>query len=420
MSLRIPNLPLSCLSLAVVLSFLFGVPRNSQAQDPWYHSYEEGVAAIGSEEWEEAVRLLTLSMNDGPAQGRNVRTYGVRFVDFLPGYYLAIAHYNLGQYEQAVEQLDDVLRNRTIDEGDDEFPAAQELLERAHLALRAQRSVEPSGTPDAEPSGEAPVAPASRGAAAVATSSAPAYSRGRYVALAIGNQDYQHFPSLETPVTDARAVAELLEQSYGFQTRVIENASRADILDGIDETMTTLSEDDSLLIFYAGHGILDDESNEGYWLPVTAQPDRRSEWLSNGELRNILRRSPAKHVLVIADSCFSGTLTRAVRVGRSFDMDLDRYYEKLASQKSRTALTSGGLEPVDDGGGGKHSIFASSLLAALENNDKPILEAELLHTEITRDVVLNSTAGQQPLYSDVRNTGHENGDFLFIRTSPPQ
>jgi hypothetical protein len=73
---------------------------------------------------------------------------------------------------------------------------------------------------------------------------------------------------------------------------------------------------------------------------------------------------------------------------------------------------------MDDGGGGGHSIFTSSLLRALEGNDKPILEAELLHTQIKRDVVLNSTGGQQPLYSDVRNTGHENGDFLFIRMAP--
>jgi len=357
---------------------------------------------------------------NGPPQGRGVRTYGVRFVDFLPGYYLAIAHYNLGKYEEAVEALSDILGNRIIEDGDDEFPAAQELLARAELALRAGRGLESakaSGMPAGTEEPDSP--PASRGAVPV-TGAVPAYSRGRYIALAIGNQDYQHFPVLTTPIADARELTEVLERWYGFETRLVENAGRADILDAIDDTMDALSANDSLLIFYAGHGVLDEASNEGYWLPATAQPDRRSEWLSNSEIRNTLRRSPAKHVLVISDSCFSGTLTRAVRVGRPFDIDLDRYYEKLASQKSRTALTSGGLEPVDDGGGGGHSVFTSSLLRALETNDKPILEAELLHPEIKRDVVLNLSGGQQPLYSDVRNTGHENGDFLFIRTAAPQ
>ena len=409
--------------LAIVFCGASALCGSSRAQDPWYRSYEKGLAAIEAEQWEQAIGLLSSAVEHGPESGRSVRTYGVRFVDFLPEYYLALAEYNLGSYEDAAGRLSDVLSDRLIKEGDEEYPAARELFERAELALRASRGRQAesnSGPPvEAEP-GVVSDTLGSRGARAVARTATPAYARGRSFALGIGNEAYEYFPSLETPIEDAQAVLEVLERSYGFETRFVENASRADILDAVDETMSGLSADDSLLLFYAGHGVLDEESNEGYWLPVTAQPDRRSEWLSNGEIRNILRRSPARHVLVIADSCFSGTLTRAVKIGNNFETDLDRYYEKLASQKSRTAMTSGGLEPVDDGGGGGHSIFASSLLRALTNNDKPILEAELLHSEITRDVVLNSTGGQQPLYSDVRNTGHENGDFLFIRTAPQQ
>lgn len=405
---------------AEALAVLVMLTASVEAQDPWYRSYEKGVAAVEAGDWDEAFRLLSTAVESGPEPGRSVRTYGVRFVDFLPGYYLAIAEYNRGNYEAAAESVNEVLTARIIKEGDDEYAAARELLERAELANRAQRGLEARNAPSSEPdAAEPPDAARSRGARAVARSTAPAYTRGRYIALGIGNEAYQHFPTLETPIEDTKAVLEVLATEYGFETRFLENASRADILDAVDDAIGTLSDDDSFLLFYAGHGVLDEESNEGYWLPVTAQSDRRSEWLSNSEIRNMLRRLPAKHVLVVADSCFSGTLTRAVRVGRAFESDLDRYYEKLASQKSRTALTSGGLEPVDDGGGGGHSVFASSFLRALEDNDKPILEAEVLHTEITRNVVLNSTGGQQPLYSDVRNTGHENGDFLFIRTKPP-
>jgi hypothetical protein len=64
--------------------------------------------------------------------------------------------------------------------------------------------------------------------------------------------------------------------------------------------MSKLSADDSLLIFYAGHGVLDESSNEGYWLPVTAEPDRRSEWLSNDEIRNILVRTLTPACMAIA------------------------------------------------------------------------------------------------------------------------
>ncbi len=53
---------------------------------------------------------------------------------------------------------------------------------------------------------------------------------GRYHALVIGNNDYLLLPKLETAVGDAEAVAELLRTHYGFEVRLLRNATRADIL----------------------------------------------------------------------------------------------------------------------------------------------------------------------------------------------
>jgi hypothetical protein len=75
-------------------------------------------------------------------------------------------------------------------------------------------------------------------------------------------------------------------------------------------------------------------------------------------------------------------------------------------------LVSGGLEPVEDGLGGDHSVFAKALLDVLKDN-RGTIEGERLFMQIQRPVMLE--ANQTPQYSDIRFAGHEGGDFLFIR-----
>ncbi len=57
----------------------------------------------------------------------------------------------------------------------------------------------------------------------------PEIEFGRYHALVIGNNDYQHLRNLATAVGDADAVATLLEEKYGFQVTKLINATRRDI-----------------------------------------------------------------------------------------------------------------------------------------------------------------------------------------------
>ena len=116
----------------------------------------------------------------------------------------------------------------------------------------------------------------------------------------------------------------------------------------------------------------------------------------------------AKHVMVVADSCYSGTLTRSIKPeNRTPD-----YIERMASKRTRVVLSSGGLEPVTDAGGGKHSLFAAQFLRALEENHS-ILDGTHLFEIVRKNVMLN--ADQTPQYSDIRRAGHEGGDFLFVR-----
>jgi uncharacterized caspase-like protein len=236
---------------------------------------------------------------------------------------------------------------------------------------------------------------------------------GRYHALVIGNNAYTDLSPLKTAINDAMAVAELLRTAYGFTSTLLTNATREEIIAALDFLRATLTEQDNLLLYYAGHGVLDTSEERGYWLPVNAQQGSRVHWISNTTITDALRAMAAKHILVVADSCYSGTLVRGIDVvlppsgaARS------TYLSRIAQRRSRTVLTSGGLEPVADSGGGEHSVFAKAFLAALQDN-QDVLDGQQLFSLIRRPVILN--AAQTPEYTDMRYAGHEGGDFLFVR-----
>lgn len=232
---------------------------------------------------------------------------------------------------------------------------------------------------------------------------------GNYHALIIGNNRYQNLPALESAGFDARQLAEILKTDYGFETNLLLDATREQIVSALNEYRKQLSDDDNLLIYYAGHGWVDSDADEGYWLPVDAEQANLANWVSNASLTSTIRAMEAKHVLVIADSCYSGKLTR----GATPQIRSPEYFTRMSSKRARTALTSGGLEPVlDSGGTDGHSVFASALFRALNENER-IVDMSQLFSVIRRRVALD--ADQVPEYGDIRRAGHDGGDFVFVR-----
>ena len=84
----------------------------------------------------------------------------------------------------------------------------------------------------------------------------------------------------------------------------------------------------------------------------------------------------------------------------------------MVLKRTRVALTSGGLEPVANKGGDGHSPFANAFIAALEESDA-LIDGAQLFGKMRRPVLLS--ADQTPDYADVRQAGHDGGDFLFVR-----
>ena len=256
--------------------------------------------------------------------------------------------------------------------------------------------------------------------ALVLKSAAPAPTGAKHdYALVIGIDHYSDpkIGDLLTALNDATGVESLLRGSYGFETQILPYPTRARILGAINQYRKTLGPDDSLLIYYAGHGYFDQDTGKAYWLPSDSQPDDNTNWIDADSVTANLKIMPARHVLIVSDSCYSGTFggERLAPVSQksAADSDRERYLSNVDQRKSRLLLASGANEPVLDGGGdGKHSIFASVFLEALEQMPSGKFTAQELFDGYIQERV-GGRSKQLPQYSPLRNSGHDGGGFIF-------
>jgi len=251
----------------------------------------------------------------------------------------------------------------------------------------------------------------------------PDLNLGEYHALLIGNSRYQNLPQLSTPGNDVERLRDILENRYGFRVTVLENATRYEILSALNDFRARLTTDDNLLIFYAGHGDLDKGNMRGHWLPVDAEPESTANWVSNVAITDIVNVMNARQVMLIVDSCYSGTLTRSSisRIdGALTDAERETWLKVLAEKRARVVLTSGGLAPVLDAGGGKHSVFAKALITVLANNTELLAGRSLYQAVAARVAYAASTYEfeQIPQYAPIARAGHEAGDFFLLPARP--
>lgn len=233
---------------------------------------------------------------------------------------------------------------------------------------------------------------------------------GSYYALLIGNSNYQLDElDLVRPAEDVRILFNTLTNFYQFDEKniiTLLNSDRNEILQELYNLRKTVNADDNLLIFYAGHGIWDEQVSQGYWWPVDAVPDNPSNWLSNSDLREQIRGINSAHTLLISDACFSGGIfrTRGAETIRNASRDIQLLYR----MRSRRAMTSGTMSTVPD-----KSVFFDYLIKYLTENQNKFISSSDLFTKIRTSVLNNSLTVPQD--GVILNTGDEGGDFIFIK-----
>ena len=388
-------------SFLVVLSCLLAAPCTAGAASPSAFANSPCFtqpAGAPAQPCERLAREVSHDIHMARALGDELERTG-RYADAVIAYQIALTtHPNRRDLLQGLIRARGMTRSVALLSPTQNATPTQVVASTATPAKQPEPATPPAATPATPkppPTSPPPAQP-------------PAPAEGRYYALVIGNEAYRNFTPLRSPLADANAMASVLGRDYGFIVRSLHNATRYEMLSALSRLRREATENDHVLIYYAGHGYLDEETSRGYWLPVDAERDNVANWVSTNDVTDVLAGLQARHALILADSCFSGSLLRSdptVEIDERQSM-----LRKLASRRSRSIMTSGGLEPVIDNGAGKHSIFAAALLKALSSNRQP-LEAGRLFVEIRDRVSLN--AAQTPQYAPLRNAGHDGGDFIF-------
>ncbi len=235
----------------------------------------------------------------------------------------------------------------------------------------------------------------------------------RKLALLIGINKYddKRVPELGGAVPDARAVRDLLEGRLGYETTVVENANRETLIRAFNKLAMEADANDSVIVYYAGHGevVPVNGVDVGYWLPADVNPDEPKTWMSNSDIARMVAAIGARQLMLISDSCYSGTLAGSEKV----QLDQRTDAADLLKRKAAVVLSSGGNEPVADEGRDGHSVFAWHFMRAIEGLDQWQVGTNVF--ERVRAAVVKDFP-QTPQYGASRTAGHQgNTDYLFER-----
>ncbi len=237
----------------------------------------------------------------------------------------------------------------------------------------------------------------------------PEIQRKIVIAFGINNYADQEIQPLDNAVLDANAVSNAFGESLGYEVRVVENPTKADIIRTLNQLSTEIQKNDSVIVYYAGHGFKLDETGLGYWIPSDGSADDPKNWISNADISKMLASIGANQVAMISDSCYSGAFTKE----KKFEFTTqDVKPDEVLTKRSVVVMSSGGDEPVVDAGGkGGHSIFATQLMEAIQSVDKWQAGNSVFGAV---QAAVHKKFPQQPQYGAAVSAGHQvGGDYLF-------
>ena len=307
----------------------------------------------------------------------------------------AIADYNRAKYMDAFATLDLL---ELCDLTNDFIIERQELRRQIMDALRA---------------------PQNPGATSGASSPADVLDReNKDIALFFAIDNYDAWPVLDNPVSDAEALAGDLSERYGFDTEIVRNPSKREIYDKLEEyRQRTYTEDAQLLIFFSGHGEYNESTAEGFLIPREGVlGDRYQEsYIAHSRLAPRVNNIPCPHILLAIDACYSGTFDQEIAKYRGLPgqapggadvSERSTFVYRQLQDQSRLYVTSGGKERTPDGD--EYSPFTEHWLQALRSygGDDGIL---------TYRELMSVLEGAEPQPRSGPFGGHEiGGSFLFL------
>ena len=206
-------------------------------------------------------------------------------------------------------------------------------------------------------------------------------------AVIVGAARYNHMRTLKYTDDDAYHLYAFLKSVEGGalpdeQVKILidEDATQRNILVAMREVFQRADDNDVILFYFSGHGL------PGAFLPIDF--DGINNRLEHYQLRDALLTSRAKHKLVIADACHSGSLggpeEGLAAKNNGAEEALTAYYDGLANARASTALllSSKGEEISMEDKGLRSGIFSHYLIRGMkgeadQNTDRLVSIEEL-------------------------------------------
>lgn len=235
-------------------------------------------------------------------------------------------------------------------------------------------------------------------------------AKNKYFALLIGNNDYQYWKKLEYPINDIHQMEKTLIENYTFEkenVKVVENGNYDKIYKSL-ESFTESGPNTFLLIYYAGHGKYDTETDKAALIPVDAEKNSDSKNLTSDLIKDLLKKSKIHNILFISDACYLGAMASRNEDSDSLTKPDVITFKSFASKQSRKFISSGARETVPD-----KSYFNEYLIKYLNNNKKDITFEYNIYNDIIEPIRRNSLT--TPVYGIFFDTKDEGGHFYFIR-----
>ena len=258
---------------------------------------------------------------------------------------------------------------------------------------------------------------ATRGIRAVSNKGQPLYLYKDYHAVVIGVSDYDHWPKLPNAVKDAQEVFGALKL-LGFEVKLVTNPTYQQLRKVLNELTYKYGREQNraLLFYYAGHGeteIMADGTRLGYIIPRDCPLLREdpqgfvNRAISMKDIEAYSLRIRSKHLLMLFDSCFSGSLFSMVRA-------VPEDISEKSSQPVRQYITAGTEEEqVPD-----KSLFKRSLLVGLQGDADLTGDGYITGSELgmylSSKVVKYTKGKQHPQYGKINNPELDRGDFVFV------
>jgi len=237
-----------------------------------------------------------------------------------------------------------------------------------------------------------------------------------YYALVVGVGEYDHWTDLRRPVKDAEEIAVALEK-LGMNVNLLKNPTSGRLTSALNSLayQDGKKKERAILFFFTGHGeteTLVTGEKLGYIVPKDCprlDQDRdgfMDKAISMNDIETYAYKIRSKHVLMVFDSCFSGSLFPS---SKGVPLNIS----EKSNRAVRQFITAGNEEEqvLDD------SIFKTCFIQGINgeadlNKDGYVTGSEL-GMYLDNTVVNQSGGNQHPQVGKIRHPKLNKGDFIF-------